>query len=170
MSALKQVLISANILYGLILLIFLLDFFGIMEMKGREFSSFIYIITTLFMPLILIGNLIVFRKYGIFLTWRFWSSLVTLTICFYSLAFLAYRFSSTNFQTQTIYYVSFQDCFRTIEFQMEDIGVFGYNKRYVEVTYLTPWLMITKQVDPKNDPGEGWVRIDWDVNELELKY
>ncbi|WP_343632854.1 hypothetical protein [Fluviicola sp.] len=53
---------------------------------------------------------------------------------------------------------------------MEDIGVFGYNKRYVEVTYLTPWLMITKQVDPKNDPGEGWVRIDWDVNELELKY
>lgn len=53
---------------------------------------------------------------------------------------------------------------------MEDIGALGYNERYVEVTYFTPWFMITKEIDPEEDPGPGWIKVDKEVNELEIKY
>lgn len=53
---------------------------------------------------------------------------------------------------------------------MQDVGVFGYNERYVEVTYLTPWFMITNEIDPKEKRGAEWLKVDKEINELDLKY
>ena len=52
---------------------------------------------------------------------------------------------------------------------MQDVGALGYNKRTVEVFYLTPLFMFTSEVPTDIDKRVEWVKIDKDLNELELK-
>ncbi len=52
---------------------------------------------------------------------------------------------------------------------MQDVGALGYNKRTVEVFYLTPLFMITSEVPTDIDKRVEWVKVDKDLNELELK-
>lgn len=53
---------------------------------------------------------------------------------------------------------------------MQDVGSLGYNKRTVEVCYLTPFFIIVSKVP--NDVGKRveWIKVDKEVNELELKF
>ena len=49
---------------------------------------------------------------------------------------------------------------------MRDIGARGYKRCHVKVTYITQWFMLTTEVDPEQDFGMPWKRVDKDVNEL----
>lgn len=53
---------------------------------------------------------------------------------------------------------------------MQDIGARGYNKRTVEVIYLTPLFILTSEVPADIDKRVEWIRVDKDINELELKF
>ena len=79
-------------------------------------------------------------------------------------------FSTGAWRTQTILYQNGHLSFKTVEFQMQDVGALGYNKRIVEVFYLTPLFMITSEVPNNIDKKVEWVKVDKDVNELELKF
>jgi hypothetical protein len=79
-------------------------------------------------------------------------------------------FSMGAWRTQTILYQNGHLTFKTIEFQMQDVGAFGYNKRTVEVFYLTPLFMITSEVPTDIDNRIEWVKVDKEVNELGLKF
>jgi len=78
-------------------------------------------------------------------------------------------FSTGAWRTQTILYQNGHLSFKTVEFQMQDVGALGYNKRTVEVFYLTPLFMITSEVPNDIDKRVEWVKVDKDVNELGLK-
>ncbi|MFN3405871.1 MAG: hypothetical protein ACK40G_17385 [Cytophagaceae bacterium] len=56
-----------------------------------------------------------------------------------------------------------------IEFQMEDIGAFGYNRRTVKVVQLTPLLRWTTYTEIDKIDMNEWIKVDEYVNELELK-
>lgn len=58
--------------------------------------------------------------------------------------------------------------FKKVEFQMQDIGALGYNKRTVEVIYLTPLFMLTSEVPKDIDKRVEWIKVEKDVNELKL--
>ena len=60
--------------------------------------------------------------------------------------------------------------FKAVEFQMQDVGALGYNKRTVEVFYLTPFFMITSEVPNDIDKRVEWIKVDKEVNELGLKF
>ena len=60
----------------------------------------------------------------------------------------------------------FQDC----GVSMQDIGALGYNKRTVEVLYLTTFFMITSEVPNDIDKKVEWLKVDKEVNELGLKF
>ncbi len=158
----KRIFISVNALYGLMVLFFLLDLFQILEAKGEYFKSIIHVGTILSTPIILVCNLMVFkiRKWELL----FYTSSLVLMTFFYlvvsQVGLLGYLFSIESYQTQTILYENTYCGFRTIEFQMKDLGARGFDRRYVEVTYLTPCFMITKEVDPDKNPGEGWIKVD----------
>jgi hypothetical protein len=79
-------------------------------------------------------------------------------------------FSTGAWRTQTILYQNGHLTFKTIEFQMQDVGTFGYNKRTVEVFYLTPLFMITSEFPTDIDKRIEWVKVDKDVNELGIKF
>jgi hypothetical protein len=79
-------------------------------------------------------------------------------------------FSSGAWQTQTILYQNGHLSFKTVEFQMQDVGALGYNQRTVEVFYLTPLFMITSKMPNDIEKKVEWVKVDKDVNELGLKF
>lgn len=79
-------------------------------------------------------------------------------------------FSTGAWRTQTILYQNGHLSFKTVEFQMQDVGALGYNKRTVEVFYLTPFFMITSEVPNDIDKRVEWVKVDKEINELGLKF
>ncbi len=53
---------------------------------------------------------------------------------------------------------------------MQDVGALGYNKRTVEVIYLTDLFMIVNPVEKDIDKRVEWTKVDKEVNELGLKF
>ena len=78
--------------------------------------------------------------------------------------------SSGSWKTQDILYQNKQLTSEKVEFQMQDVGARGYNKRTVEVMYLTDLFMIVSPLDKNIDKRAGWIKVDENVNELELKF
>ena len=74
-----------------------------------------------------------------------------------------------DWKTQTILFENGHFKNKTIEFQMQDKGALGYNKRIVEVTNLTGFLKIIEPIDTIN-LGLPWIKVDKEINELNLKY
>jgi len=79
-------------------------------------------------------------------------------------------FSSGAWRTQTILYQNGHLSFKTVEFQMQNIGALGYNRRTVEVIYLTPLFILTNEVPNDIDKRVEWIKVEKDVNELGLKF
>ena len=52
---------------------------------------------------------------------------------------------------------------------MQDVGARSYNKRTVEVTYLTPLFMIISPIQENIETHPEWKKVDIDVNEHGLK-
>lgn len=78
-------------------------------------------------------------------------------------------FSSSSWKTQTVLYQNGHLPFHKIEFHMQDLGALGYNKRTVKVLYLTSLFMLTSEVPEDIDNRIEWIKIENDVNELNLK-
>lgn len=78
-------------------------------------------------------------------------------------------FASSAWRTQTVLYENSHFKFKKIEYQMQDKGALGYNKRTVEVIYLTKFFMIAGPAPADVGKHAEWVKVDRDVNELGLK-
>lgn len=74
-----------------------------------------------------------------------------------------------GFKTQDILFRSKKFSNITVEFQMEDIGAFGYNRRTVRVIQLTPMLKWTTFIEIDKIDLNEWMKVDEYVNELGLK-
>ncbi len=168
----KKLLIWANCLYCLLVLLCLLDLFHCLEIKGDKLQGFIRGGAILPIVPLTVSNLLVFRKSN----WKYVSLLPQIfVVCGISFVILQIGiwgclFSSGTYHTQTILYKSVDSDSRTVEFQLKNLGGFGYDGRVVEVTYFTPWFMLKKEIDPEKKPGSQWIKVNKDVNELELKY
>ena len=77
-------------------------------------------------------------------------------------------FSLSPWKTQEVIYRHRTDKNCRIEYQMQDIGVFGYNRRIVKVE---PFLFIdlAEEVDTSQLSESDWQRVNEYVNELRLK-
>lgn len=168
----KKLLIGVNCLYCLLVILCLLDLFQYLEIKGNKLQGFIRGGAILAIVPLTLCNLLVFRKSN----WKYLSLLPQLiVVCSFSfvmikMGFLGYMFSTGTYHTQTILYKNAHSESRTIELQLKSVGALGYNERIVEVTYFTPWFMLTKEIDPDSKPGTEWIKINKEVNELDLKY
>jgi hypothetical protein len=78
-------------------------------------------------------------------------------------------FASGAWHTQTVLYQHRNSRFKQIEFQLQDMGGLGYNKRTVQVFYLTPLFIRTSPVPKKNHLSSEWKKVNLDCNELGLK-
>lgn len=157
-----------NIIYGLTVVLFMLDSLTSFDIKSQTIKSFVYLGFLIGTPLTLIGNVIVLKTRKRKIVWTILSTAVLTMILV--VGPMKIFFSTGAWRTQTILYQNEHLRFKTVEFQMQDLGTFGYNNRTVEVFYLTPLLMITNEIPNDIDKRAEWVKVDKDVNELELKF
>lgn len=157
-----------NGIFFLTLLLFILDVLFVMEIKSQSLKSFIYFGIMIFSPLILIWNLIFFSTVKRKLIG---SIIPTISLVgLFLIGPLQIAFSSSAWKTQEIVYQNAHLSFKKVEFQMQDVGAFGYNERTIEVIYLTDIFMITSTVEKDIDKKGEWVKVNKEINELGLKY
>jgi hypothetical protein len=172
MKTVKHIGTTFNIIYILMVVLFVLDIFSILEIKGESLKLFIHFGSILTTPIIVIYNLFIRKSRR----WNIWIGIISLSvvisfaIVLSKRSFLGYLFSMASWNTQTVLYE--HECFgsKRIEFQMQDIGALGYNKRYVSVTYITNWFMIATEIDPDESIEGEWIKVDKHVNELDIVY
>jgi hypothetical protein len=157
-----------NIIYGLTVVLFLLDSLTSFDIKSQSIKSFVYFGLLIGTPLTLIWNACAIKSINGKIIWTVFPSIVlTLILVAGPMKIL---FSTGAWRTQTILYQNGHLSFKTVEFQMQDVGALGYNKRTVEVFYLTRFFMIISEVPNDIDKRVEWVKVDKEVNELGLKF
>ena len=73
-----------------------------------------------------------------------------------------------NWKTQAIIYDQRNLKRKTIEFQMQDKGALGFNRRIVEVTRITGFLEYVVPIDTSK-VSLPWIKVNKDINEIGLK-
>jgi hypothetical protein len=146
---------------------FLLDGFKSFDIKSQSIKSFVYFGLLIGTPLTLIWNFLVIKTKTKRVIGTVFPTIILLLILV--VGPLKILFSTGAWRTQTILHQNRHLSFKTVEFQMQDVGALGYNKRTVEVFYLTPLFMITSEVKSDIDKKVEWIKVDKDINELGLK-
>jgi len=139
-----------------------MDWYTCVEIKSESLKSFVYWGLLAGTPLIMVFNVIVLPKgfkksFGIIIP--------TLVLLYIFLSNpLVILFNKDNWKTQTIIYKSRTSHNKTIEYQMQDKGALGYNRRTVQVNYIAPLLVVihTPPQNYKNYPD--WIKADKDIN------
>ena len=90
------------------------------------------------------------------------------------LAFLIFFYPSVFFggpwRTQVIEFRDRKDPSHRIEYQMQDLGAFGYGQRTVEVIPVLYFWETTHEVDTTVSARTDWMPVNEEVNELGIKY
>ncbi len=156
-----------NIFLLIILIFFLLDFNYLFEIKNQGLKTFIYYGFLIISPITFIWNFFTIK-----ITHLKFINLIIPVLCLIIILFLnpiTIFFQSSSWKTQKIIYKHGHLNFKRIEFQVQDKGALGYNKRTIEVTYLTKIFMITNSVEKDIKNKSEWIKIDKEINELKLK-
>ena len=157
----------SNIVYIFIVALFLLDELTNFDIKSQAVKSFVYLGLLIGTPLMLAWNLFFIKsKVKKIIGTAFPAAILALILV---VGPTNIWFSSASWKTQRILYENKKSSVKKVELQMQDMGALGYNKRAVEVLYLTPLFTITHD-SPKNvDEKREWIWVDKEVNELGLK-
>ena len=83
--------------------------------------------------------------------------------------FIAMQWGS-GYKTQTLLYTRKGNPKHRIEFQMEDVGAFGYNSRIVEIEPCCFFFRKVRLVEEEKVNKAQWKYVGKEVNELGLKY
>ncbi len=157
-----------NIIYSLTVVLFLMDGLTSFDIKKQVLKSFVYFSFLIGTPIILLWNLFVIKTKTKRIIGAIYPTVFLVLILFVKP--MKILFSSSAWRTQTILYQNGHLSFKTIEVQMQDVGASGYNKRTVEVIYLTPFFIITNEVSSDIDKRVEWIKVDKEINELGLKF
>lgn len=157
--------ILLNSVYGVILLLFLLDNLPFFDIKSQLLKTATYYGAAIGAIILLIWNVSVkmnalMKTIGVLIPSVF--------ILFLGGYFFEVMFSTGVWKTQTVLFTN-PVSGRKIEFQLQDTGAFGYNKRIVEVRYLSPLFIITKTVDTSR-LSTNWIQVGEEVNEPEINH
>jgi hypothetical protein len=158
---------TLNIIYCLTVALFLLDGLTRFDIKNQFLKSFVYFGFLIGIPTILLWNLFSVKTKSKRIIGIAYPTIFLILI--FIVNPMKILFSAGAWRTQTILYQNGHLSFKTVEFQMQDVGALGYNRWEVEVFYLTPLFMITNKVPDDIDKRVEWIKVDKDVNELELK-
>ncbi|WP_438710243.1 hypothetical protein ACSTS3_14230 [Aquimarina muelleri] len=164
----KYISTLLNGIFILTVLLFVFDRLTSFEIKNQEIKSLTYFGLMVVTPMTLVWNLwtLKTRKWKII-------SLIPPTLALIGIIIIGpikIMFSSGSWKTQTVLYQNGHLTFKKVEFQMQDVGALGYNKRTVEVIYLTDLFMIVSSVEKDIDERVEWIKVDKEVNELGLKF
>lgn len=97
------------------------------------------------------------------------SSFVLLGMTAMILRFQEFFYFGDGYKTQTVMYRLKSNPETRVEFQMEDVGAFGYNRRTVEITPCFYFFSRLREVDENAVYPAKWRYVDEEVNEIGFK-
>ena len=159
---------TGNSLYAIVLLLFFIDWYTCVEIKSQVLKSVVYWGLLAGTPVILILNILLLSK-GV-------QKIIAISIPILLSVFIVINnpfdilLRIESWKTQTIIYKNRKSENRKIEHQMQGIGAFGYRKRNIEVSYIIPFFIIINIPEPHPEKNPDWVKVNLEVNELDLKY
>lgn len=158
MNIIKYITTFLNSVFLLILLLFVLDNFSAFDIKKQAIKSFTYIGVMIVSPLVLVWNLWYFKSRKRKLTSVIFPIFIIIMILI--VGYLEILFSSRSWQTERVLYQNKYSSSKKIELQLQDVGALGYNKRTVEVNYLTHWFMLINPIKEDTIKQEKWIKIE----------
>ena len=87
-----------------------------------------------------------------------------LTVGFLFILSFPFSWWNLEWKTQTILYQNLHLVNRTIEFQMQDFGALGTNRRTVDRIKIFPYFDWTKEINADNIDTLTWKKVDIDKN------
>lgn len=168
MKTTKPISIALNSLYSIMVGLLLLDELTSFDIKSQPVKTFIYEGLLFATPVVLIFNAIVLKKRP--------QKLAGLALPVLMLALILIigpinlMWASGAWRTQDVLYKKRNNSFQKVEFQMQDVGALGYNRRTVKVLYLTPLFVITSAIPVGIEHDATWENVNEEVNELHLKF
>ncbi len=100
---------------------------------------------------------------------RKWVMLTSVLIIGFGCMVLPILTWAGDYKTQEVLFQNRDWTRKTIEFQMMDVGAFGYNRRTVERVRLIPFIDLIEMVDDTKVDTTIWKPVNIYVNELGLK-
>ncbi|NVK04631.1 MAG: hypothetical protein HWD92_07400 [Flavobacteriia bacterium] len=166
MTKVTTYIINGFVLFSLALI--LTHGWAPLEIKSRTLMDVAFWGLLIAPPVALIWNLFYFRT----LRKKALSSILPLSVIAFlaSIGFMNFLFAMNPYQTQDILYQHAEHEDVRIEFQMQDVGALGYNRRRVIVEYYTPLFMITHPLPDGFEPEQDWIPVNEFVNELGIKF
>ena len=157
-----------NGIFILTVVLFLLDGITSFEIKNQLVKSYTYFGIMVLTPPTLVWNMWTFKK--IYKNIKGFALPAISLIGIMIIGPMKIMSSSGSWKTQTVLYQNEHLTFNKVEFQMQDVGALGYNKRIVEVLYLTPFFIITSEIPNDIETRVEWIKVDKEINELDLKF
>ena len=147
-----------NGIYLLIILLFVLDGFTSVEIKSQTVKSFAYLGILLLTPILFLWNLFLLKSSK----WKLLSSFVLIVIMvgIVMIGPIKLVYASAAWQTQAVLYQHAHLQVKKVEFQLQDVGALGNNRRTVEVLYITPLFMLVGSVDKNINSQIEWIKVD----------
>jgi hypothetical protein len=124
----RKTTLTLNIVYAVIVLLFALDLFSVLEIKSQVVKSSVYFGFIVSVPLMLVWNSInikTTKQKTMVLIVPILSLIFTILVNPFNIIWF-----SGAWKTQTTLYRNGHFGFKTIEFQLKDIGAMGYKKAH----------------------------------------
>jgi hypothetical protein len=164
MKGLKKIFYFIFVIFLFCYFFYLLDKNALLEIKQQHIKSFVYLGLIALSFFSILFSFFSFEKIRTKFILSFLPTIAIIQIL--SFGVVRTIFVSSAWKTQSVIYQNQFDSSKKVEFQMLDIGAFGYRKRTVEVNYITNWFFISKE---KSIYNSDWKKVNLEVNELGLK-
>lgn len=154
----KYISILLNGVFILTLLFFTLDGLTSFVIKSQILKSYTYYGSMIVTPIVLIWNVWQVKTKTRKIIGSILPVLSLIGILIIGPSKIA--FSSSAWKTEKILYQNGHLNFKKVELQSQDIGALGYNKRTVEVIYLTDLFMIISPVEKDIEKRVEWIKVN----------
>lgn len=154
----RYISILLNGVFILTLLFFTLDGLTSFEIKSQILKSYTYYGSMIVTPIVLIWNVWQVKTKTRKIIGSILPVLSLIGILIIGPSKIA--FSSSAWKTEKILYQNGHLNFKKVELQSQDIGALGYNKRTVEVIYLTDLFMIISPVEKDIEKRVEWIKVN----------
>lgn len=141
-----------NGIFFLIFFLFCIDSFTNVDITNQELKSVVYFGVLAITPVVLVVNGLFHKQ----LKPKIKSIVIPFLVFVFILIIGPTKiiFSSSVWKTKKILFLNKENHKNRAEYQTQDMGALGYNKRMVEVTHITNWFMIIKNSNKKNFQNE----------------
>lgn len=157
-SQYKLFITFLNGIFLLIFLLFCIDSFTNIDIAKQELKSVVYFGILVITPIILVVNGLFYEE----LKPKIKNIIIPFLVFVFILIIGPTKivFSSSIWKTNKVLFINQENQNHKVEFQMQDIGALGYNKRTVEVIHYYNLFMIVKSKNKTFEHNNNWIKVE----------